>query len=195
MPDFQRLTKLFVKHALAQYFTPEEFLRRMKVYEAGTEALRHMIVPLCQWGTTERHLVLATSILELSSDGWVNQGSYSEMWERLRIYHSLLLLYAGGVAALSAENYQMFAAVLTRPRYRDLNGECHLLLECCTPRVFRVGHEYLRPPSEGHGTAASDHLFDLLRTLMEVSLPSKNRYEECFDRFEYLVALVFCGPN
>jgi hypothetical protein len=32
----------------------------------------------------------------------------------------------------------MFAALLTRPRYYDQNGERPLLLECCAPRVFRA---------------------------------------------------------
>jgi len=40
-------------------------------------------------------------------------------------------------------------------------------------------------------TPASDYLCDLMRPLMEDHLPQKCRYEECFDRFKYLLALVF----
>jgi ADP-ribosylglycohydrolase len=170
--------------ALAEYFTEAEFLRRMKIYEAGTEVLRHMIVPLCHWGTT-------TSILELSSDGTVNQGPSTDMWRQLRLYPSLLLLYAGGVAALAADNHQMFAAVLTRPRYHDHNEQGPLLLECCIPRVFRADLKQFLPGYERHHTPGSNYLVDLLRPLMEVTFPLKNRYEECFDRFEYLVALAY----
>ncbi len=114
---------------MAQAFSEAEFLRRMKVYEAGTEVLRHMIVPLCEWGET-RHEPLAVMMIELASDySLVGQGAYTEMWKQLRLYPSLLLLYTGGVAALSADNYEMFTAVLTRPGYHDHNGEQLLLLE------------------------------------------------------------------
>jgi SIR2-like domain len=177
--------------ALAQQFTPAEFLRRMKIYEAGTETLRHVIVPLCQWGTTEHHLALAARILELSSDGSVNQKSSTDIWRQLRLYPSLLLLYAGGVAALAAENYQMFSAILTQPRYHDHNGGGPLLLECCAPKVFRADLKQFLPGYERHSTAASDYLVDLLRDLLQESFPSKYRYEECFDRFEYLMALIY----
>jgi hypothetical protein len=177
--------------ALAEYFSDSEFLRRMKIYEAGAEALRHMIVPLCQWGTTDGHLALATSILELSSDWSVNQGSYTETWKYLRLYPSLLLLYAGGVVALAGENYRMFSTMLTRPSYHDDNGQRALLLECCIPRVFRADLKQCLPGYERHPTAGSNYLVDLLHPLMQESFPTKHRYEECFDRFEYLMALVY----
>jgi hypothetical protein len=176
---------------LAQYFAEAEFLRRMKIYEAGTEALRHMIVPLCQWGTTERHHALATNILELGGYHSVSQQAHTDTWKGLRLYPSLLLFYAGAVAALSADNYGMFAALLTPPRHHDHNGERPLLLECCAPRVFKVDLKQFLPGYVNHHTPASDYLIDLLRPLLQESLPSKYRYEECFDRFEYLMALVF----
>jgi hypothetical protein len=177
--------------ALAQYFSEAEFLRRMKIYEAGTETLRHMIVPLCHWGTIERHLALATSILELGSDGSVNQGSYTDTWKQLRLYPSLLLLYAGGLAALVGENYRMFSTILTRPSYHDHTGQGPLLLQCCIPMVLRADLKQFLPGYERHFTAASDYLVDLLRPVLQETFPLKNRYEECFDRFEYLMALVY----
>jgi hypothetical protein len=41
-----------------------------------------------------------------------------------------------------------------------------------------------------HHTPASDYLFDLMRPLMETSLRQEYRYSDCFDLFEYLLALV-----
>jgi hypothetical protein len=40
-------------------------------------------------------------------------------------------------------------------------------------------------------TPASDYVFDVLRPLMEDRLPQAYRHADCFDRFEYLMALVF----
>jgi hypothetical protein len=46
----------------------------MQIYEAATEVLRHIIVPLCQWGEA-RHEALAVKMMELASDySLVNQG-------------------------------------------------------------------------------------------------------------------------
>jgi hypothetical protein len=145
---------------LAHQFTAAEFLRRMKVYEAGTEVLRHMIVALCQWGDA-RHEALMVNILELATDySTLRQGAYTDTWNQLRLYPSLLLHYAGGVAALSADNYGMFTALLTRPRHHDHNGERPLLLECCAPRVFRADLKQFLPGYLNHHTPASDYLFD-----------------------------------
>jgi hypothetical protein len=36
---------------LAQIFSENEFLRRMKIYESAIETLRHVIIPLCYWGS------------------------------------------------------------------------------------------------------------------------------------------------
>lgn len=183
----------FQKFALAQQFTPSEFLRRMKIYEAGTEVLRHMIAPLCQWGDV-RHEALAVKILEVASDFLLlNHGASTDVWKQLSLYPSLLLLYAGGVSALSAENYGIFAALLTRPRYRDDNGERPLLLECCPPRVLRADLKQFLPGYENRYTPASDYLLDRVRPLMETSLPREHRYADCFDRFEYLMALVYAN--
>jgi hypothetical protein len=182
------------RFALAEQFTTEEFLRRMKVYEAGTEVLRHMIVPLCQWGDA-RQETLAVNILELATDYSFTQGTYMETWTQLRLYPSLLLLYAGGVAAISADNYGMFTALLTHSRYYDHNGERPLLLECYIPSVLKAELKRFLPGYERHRTPASDYLIDFLRPMLQESFPSKYRYEECFDRFEYLMSLVFADLN
>jgi hypothetical protein len=178
------------KFALAENFTEAEYLRRMKIYEAGTEVLRHMMVPLCQWGDAQ-HEALAVNISELAADSTHSQGGTMDVWTRLRLYPSLLLLYAGGVAALSAENYAMFAALLTRPRHHDHNGERPLLLDCCAPRVLTAHLKQFLPGYINHRTPASDYLFDLLRSLIETILPQGYRYADRFDYFEYLMALVF----
>jgi hypothetical protein len=113
----------------------------------------------------------------------------------LRLYPSLLLLYAGGVAALSADNYGMFVTLLTRPRYHDHTGECHLLFECHAPRVFSAEIGLFLPGSRNHRTAPSEYLFQVLRPLIETILPNGYRYADRFDRFEYLMSLVFADLN
>jgi hypothetical protein len=59
------------------------------------------------------------------------------------------------------------------------------------PRVFKADLKRFLPGYERHHTPEGDYLIDLLRPLMEESLPSKYRYEESFDRIEYLIALAY----
>lgn len=46
------------------------------------------------------------------------------------------------------------------------------------------------PGMERHRTPVSDHLFSVLREPLREYLPDDTQYEKCFDRFEYLLALV-----
>lgn len=57
--------------------------------------------------------------------------------------------------------------------------------------VLRANLKQFLPGYINHHTPASDYLFDLIHPLMETILPQKYRYADCFDLFEYLLALVF----
>ncbi len=187
----RKTAQSFKSQNLAEAITEAEFLRRKKTYEAGTEVLRHMIVPFCQWGDG-RHEVLAVNILELASDYSTLGGRpYCETWSQFRLYPSLLLLYTGGVAALSIENHGMLAALLTRPRYHDHNGERALLLECHAARVFSGELKKFLPGSSR--TAPNDYLFHLLRPLIETSFPQEYRYADLLRPLRIPHGAGLCG--
>ena len=66
-------------------------------------------------------------------------------------------------------------------------------LYCSNAAPQGVSRDLKRIPSRllNHHTPASDYLFDILRPLIETILPQEYRYADRFDRFEYLMALVF----
>jgi hypothetical protein len=169
-------------------FSNEEFLRRLKVYKAETEVLQHLIVPLCQWGTTG-HETCAVNIVELAAEYSTPEiGMYNPLRNKLRFFPSLLLFYAGGLAAVSFENYGMLAALVNRPKYYDQEGEKSLCLTLSLPKVF--GAELGQALTEYKPFAGpSVYLSKLMRPLFKETIPQEHRFEAIFDRFEYLFAL------
>jgi hypothetical protein len=174
---------------LMQDFSDEEFLRRLKVYKAETEVLQHMIVPLCQWGNTG-HETCAVNIVELAADySTAGIGMYKDVWNDLRFFPSLLLLYAGGLAAVSSENYGMLVALMNRPKYHDHEGEKSLCFTVSLRKVF--GQALGQALTEYRRFAGpSVYLSNLLRPLFNETVPQKYRFEAVFDRFEYIFALT-----
>jgi len=109
-------------------------------------------------------------------------------WVSMRRYPALALLYAGGMTAIAAGNYGMFAALRMKVIVRDLLGEKPLSLYPQAVVDQRVGR--LLPGLENSYVPMSYHLFDWLRNPLREFLPADDVYEKTFDRFEYLSALV-----
>ena len=148
-----------------------------------------MIVPICQWGS-ERHLPSALSIVELAADYSTLGIIYlSDAWKNIRLFPALLLIYAGGLAAVSSENYQILAGILNKARYYDHEGE-KLLSSILTPHeVF--GHDLGQAdPKYRTFQGTSVYLSATLRPLFRDTIPQQVRYDSVFDRFEYLYLLV-----
>jgi hypothetical protein len=51
------------------------------------------------------------------------------------------------------------------------------------------------PGLDRHHTPLSDHLFDKLREPLREYLPRDDDYQDAFDRFEYLLGLVYADLN
>jgi hypothetical protein len=173
----------------------DEALQRMKVYESGTQVLQHVIVSLAKWGGADQE-PLVTKIIELQGDFSIpNQGSYA-LWNDMRLYPALILLYAGGIGAIDCENYRMLHTLFTTPTYHDQDGGRLLFLKMRDRSVLRFDLSKDLPGYEDRCTPMSDYLFDLLRPLFSESL-TEYHYEKRFDYFEFIRGLVYAdlGPN
>jgi hypothetical protein len=91
-------------------FSPEEFARRLQQYESIVNDLQSMVILLSYWGADEQKAVLRKIIARVS-DKEIRDGIVA--WLRLRLYPSLLLMYAGGIAAIASNNYGNLATLLT----------------------------------------------------------------------------------
>ena len=116
------------------------------------------------------------------------------LWLRLGWYPMLYLMYAGGVAAVSAENYGTLAKILTVPVHSEPHDDSDL-----KPLTVTVVQELTDvveafkwlPGHERHYVPRSEHLRTRQQPLLEDLLFLGRSYDRYFDRFEILFALTY----
>lgn len=108
------------------------------------------------------------------------------------LYLALLLLYAGGMAALAGKRFTMLISLMHQVWVRTTeNPKGYPAVYQLVP--YRVIPEHIAkriPPVEAHHTPISAYLFRVLREPLRPVIRTDAEYEECFLRFEYLFALA-----
>lgn len=167
----------------------EELKRRLERYEALTETLRALAVTFVQWGD-ERSLSLWTKVVERLNGRETTVGGY-DIWAKLQHYPTLLVLYAGGVAAVAQGRYDWLRALLTDYTHRENGEQKPIGAIIMTTDVIDPDH-YNKLLNEGRSkrTPMSIHLFNLMRHSLNQFTNSELSYQSSFDRFEYLQALL-----
>lgn len=173
-------------------YSSEAFIQRVHYYETFTEILVAMIIAGCYWGERS-HQYLWTNTIERIAN--TNKPKFfvscSPIWKKLSLYPALVLLYAGGIAALASERYDNFAALLIQPQVKELDRIKPPALALYAWAVMDKEFSQQLLPNRGElYTPLSDYLYELLREPLRDVLPQEDRYTRCFDRFEYLLALV-----
>ena len=169
-------------------FSGEELWRRVQGYEALTEVLQALMTTGCYWGE-EVHEKLWVKCLERIAGRFEARAGFT-VWLNLRLYPALLLLYSGGIASIAADRYGAFSALLTEAKIRDEGKDLPVVLNLFAWKVMDENTGRKLPGMEGRPTPLSDYLCNVLREPLKEFLPQVAYYQECFDRFEYLLALV-----
>ncbi|MGD0954190.1 MAG: hypothetical protein ABR985_17675 [Methanotrichaceae archaeon] len=104
-------------------------------------------------------------------------------------------MYACGVNSIANNQYTNLAAILRNPRVRDYASDRSVLSikRLNVWNVFDRTDEWI--PTLGgmrHHTHASDYLFEKLKQIpCGYSATNDAKYEEIFDKFEYILALTY----
>ena len=173
--------------------TQEEFTRRILRYEAATEILQSLFATGCYWGNQAQVSLWVRALQRLANPALPGGGPYCEIWPRLGYYPSLLLLYAGGIAAIASKKYDTFAALAWRPVLRNrLRGHTGpLAASVNTGNLLNAKDAQFFNPGQSLKTPTSEHLFSVLRQRFSELLPDDVEYQRAFDEFEYLICLTF----
>jgi hypothetical protein len=172
--------------------TAEEVADRLKRYATITQDLQDIYTVLCHWGTSEHVPIIQKIITRLIERDGPRKGTVA--WLGLRYYPSVLLLYAGGIGAIAAQNYENLAAIFTaRVGSSYTNGKSeeavleigHALAELEDVKLFKLLPDHTR-----HYVPRSEYLFKLLQPRLDDLLFLGRGYEDMFDRFEVMLALV-----
>jgi hypothetical protein len=100
----------------------------------------------------------------------------------IRVYPAVLMLYAGGIAAIAGGQYGTLFDLLNKPKVRDQGRSEDLvrgLFEELGSDVFKI-----IPGLENMKIARSERLYRVLREPLREILPDDVAYERTFDRFE-----------
>jgi hypothetical protein len=170
--------------------TGAALLDRMRRYELLVDTIQAMMIVGCYWTDREDGDLWVRVVERFANPAETQDSTYFLTWYNLRRYPALVLLYSGGIAATAADRLPHLRALLEEPRVHPRGEAERPLLASVEP--WRV----IDPPQLEQGlrrrslAPASEHLFSTLRTACREILPSEERYEASFDRFELILALA-----
>jgi len=183
----------------AQPATNKDIVDVLPRIEAAATTTTALMATAGFWaeGVHQSTLVGAIERLANASPSIESRTALVHHWENLYHFPAQLAWYAAGMGALAqgSPGEDKLADLLLRPQTRSgLNREI-------TPAYYALSNcdivegeiQKAIPGFEKHHTPFSDYLFERLREPMRQVLPDDARYEACFERFEYLVALLYAN--
>jgi uncharacterized caspase-like protein len=168
----------------------EEFVARLKKYEAATNDLLQIQSLVGYWGETYHRAMLTIAPQRLASR--LRPTSGLSAWLSLRYYPLLLMLYCGGIAAVAARRYDNLRDLLLLPIHDpNQSQDGSALLIRSVARQTNELNEFFKclPGHERQYTPRSEYLLKLLQPILDDALFLGTDYEASFDRFEVFYAL------
>jgi len=172
---------------------PLELVSRLEKYEALTEVLLGMFAVAGYWSDKANFTFWTQSLKRVANHSTGGDGLTYLI--NLKRYPALLLMYSAGMGAIAAVRYDNLSAILESFTIRD-NGKDLLpasYLNAESVVANQVGH--MLPGMDRHYTPFSEYLYAKLREPMREYLPDDKDYQNAFDRFEYLIGLVFADRH
>ena len=172
--------------------TKDNFQKRMHEYEAIVERLMPILATLSYHDTGDNSHLL-TKCIELLMQVQKKEGSNALI--ELQYYPALLLSYVAGISAMAAKRFNNLAAILKEPTYIDWysNNKTPSIEKLHVMFVFAdVGSIWVpRQNANREPTPINNYLLDFLYPALHDYLPNNTMFEETFDLFEYLLALIY----
>jgi hypothetical protein len=174
----------------------DEFLRRVDIFENKLEMLQAIFIVISFWGNRQYICdIVQKSISRLLVANAENNG-ITNLWTRLQFYPALVLSYSVGVVALSSNNYEMLSSLFgVKATQPAILGKTPIVLSLDIEQIISKTTGQLFPGCDNHKTPVSDHLAEIIKPKVISYFASEVDYEHTFDRFEYLLSLVFSNVN
>lgn len=173
--------------------TADDVAGRLRAYERAVDNVACVAALIARWGGPEHRATLASVSSRLVENNDAAGGQV--LWLGLRWHPADYYLYTSGVAAVAAESYENLASVLLARVSSSRSGRAEAtLLEATIDGVWeamRANAYKLLPGHERNFTPRSEYLFTVVQPLVEDLLYLGRTYEQAFDRYEALAALVY----
>lgn len=186
----QEVERIVQQTGLSNYpvtgnFENKDAVKRFVDFETSSEIAIAIVGTGCFWGTEHQWPLWVEAINRLANP-WHPQSCNMAM-QALRSYPALLLLYAGGIACVSANRYETLLELFRKPKVRDgqrLDDFVMGLFDRLPPKLFKI-----LPDLERMKFPRSERLFKILREPFREIIPDDDSYERTFDRYEALQSL------
>jgi hypothetical protein len=157
-----------------------------QTYREILERLQAIIMNGAAYGGSDQHL-LWISILQRISRNEKQSGTH--LRDGIRQYPTAVLLYSAGIVAISRGKFELLNKLFVEPTMRARSESVPMLTELDYPGM----NEFAKTIAEHqrHHVPLSEHLFAVLRSPLSRFIPDAEEYEDVFDRFEFLRALVY----
>lgn len=174
-------------------FSNEEFADRLKAYEAVIADLEIAVILLARWAQPDQLKLLERIFARLAE---VDRGQAGlVVWQRLGWYPVLRLIYAAGISAISEGRYDALRSILLATVRSDRIGRSDRPSAVIVPAIAGmtdvIDNFKTLPGLDRRYTPRSDYLFQSLQAVLEDQLFLGQSYEQLFDEFEMLMALVY----
>jgi len=172
-------------------FSDKDFNNRVQRYESACEILLGLFISLCYWGKEIYEKIWIKTIEIVANSKDENQGGLT-VYLNLKRYPALLIFYAGGIAALANNKYDIFVSLLIKPRILNNGQDSPAILNLNTCYIMEESvAAKLHGRAQNHYTPFSDYLQNTLLKPFEELLIQGIEFQTYFDRFEYLCSLIF----
>jgi hypothetical protein len=170
----------------------DEVRARMQKYESLIIPALDFFITGCRWSTPGQISHWAEFIERVANSNGRRYGEFNEIWVRLRLYPTLVLVYAAGMICVANGRYDMLNALFnTKIINRNTGEDMPLILAMSVHDILAKEIAGELPGHERQYTPMSNHLFDLLKGHLLKHLLDERKYETYFDRFEFLLAAVY----
>jgi hypothetical protein len=173
--------------------TPDAFTARLRQYESAIARLSVVAMLVAKWGVAEHQPILERIISRLADGNEMTGGKV--VWLGLRWYPILLLIYGGGIAAISGQNYTGLATLLNTRLGDHVSGRgTQEAIAATISGILEVDRNEMfkrLPGYERNYVPRSEYLFKTIQPAIEDLLFLGRSYEEIFDRFEIFYALTY----
>jgi hypothetical protein len=172
--------------------TLDDFADRIKNYEEATKTLLALMIHGCYWSKAASKALWVGCVERTAATKSDWSGRRNTYLYNLRLYPALILLYGGCIASLANSNYKNFSSLLTGPVIRDISEEYSAVIGLTCYEVLDVSTAQQLPIDEmlNKRTPINNRLYNILRDPLREFLADDIKYQRCFDKFEYLMALI-----
>ena len=178
--------------SVSMEYTDKEFFDRLNRYENAVDDLSLCVSVVSHWANS-RHISMLRKAVSRFVDPMDVRGGRS-VWLALRWYPVISMLYAAGIAAIDANNYESLAALFNAESPSlDGSDSDSLLIDSVTQAISKILQTKVFEKVPGHEryyTPFSEYLFKQLQPRLDELFFLGKGYERAFDTLEVFLALV-----